>query len=164
MKELGVENSKIKTNASNYSALYYQNEANDQVNYTLQLTVTATSKETAQKVQDYLLTTSPLGSVTPMPSFSKDKTAELENKARDEASKDARDKADRMAKNIGFKLGKVKSVEDGSGFGVMPYMTSSDVKTESTVTSSGTISGSSLIVQPGENEITYSVNVTYYLK
>jgi uncharacterized protein YggE len=109
----------------------------------------------AQKVQDYLLTTSPSGTISPYSAFSTEKRKELESQARDEATIDAREKAEQSAENLGFKLGKVKSIEDQSGFGgVIPLDTPATMEDSAR---------SSLSVQPGENEITYTVRVVYYL-
>ncbi len=54
-----------------------------------------------------MVTTAPTGQVSPRPNFSDAKRKELESKARDEATKDARAKADQSARNLGFKVGKI---------------------------------------------------------
>jgi uncharacterized protein YggE len=120
------------------------------------LTITVNDKALTQKVQDYLVTTSPTGSVSPQTTFSEAKRKELESKARDEATKDARSKAEQSAKNLGFKIGKVKSVEDGSGFGGIVLREGLTMASDSKATS--------LSVQPGENDLHYTVTVTYYLR
>ncbi|MBA2279566.1 SIMPL domain-containing protein [Candidatus Saccharibacteria bacterium] len=160
LKELGVEDKDIKTNSSNYDNKYYYPEKSDDgtTTFTLQLTVTVSDQEMAQKIQNYLITTDPSGTISPQPSFSTEKRKELESQARDEATKDARAKAEQSARNLGANLGKVQSVEDGAGFGgITPYdsVTLSDERSKTE---------SSLSVQPGENEISYSVTVSYYLK
>jgi uncharacterized protein len=163
LKKLGVQDSKIKTNSSGYgsSPAIRQPEPDqptDEVTYSLTLTVTVGNKELAQKVQDYLVKTSPTGSVSPQSSFSEAKQKELEDRARDDATKDARAKADQSAKNLGFKLGKVKEVSDGTGFGdVIPLGREG-------AASNATDSSKQLSIQPGENELTYSVTVVYYVK
>jgi uncharacterized protein YggE len=112
----------------------------------------------AQKVQDYLVTTTPTGSVSPQSMFSEAKRQELNNQARDEATKDARAKAEQSAQNLGFKLGKVKSITDGAGFDqIMPM----DAVVS---TGSAEASVSRLAVQPGESELSYSVTVIYYIR
>lgn len=156
LKKLGVEDSDIKTDASGYDFPVYSGRGPEQTTYSSRLTVTADNKEMAQKVQDYLATTVPTGSVSPQATFSKEKRRELENKARDEATKEARTKADQSAENLGFEIGKVKSVEDGAGFGdVMPFEANAMTDSAST---------RSLAVQPGQNDFNYSVTVTYYLR
>jgi uncharacterized protein len=161
LKEIGLSDKQIKSNVNGYDQLYDRPGTENTVNYTLSLTITVPSREQAQKVQDYLQTTAPQGSVTPLPTFSDAKRKELESQARDEATKDARKKADQSAKNLGFKLGKVKSVNDGSGFdGPTPF----EGKGISLAVDSAAATRASFAVQPGENELPYSVTVVYYLK
>lgn len=162
LKSLGVADSKIKSNASGYDYYnyYYYDQTNKTNTYTLQLTVTLDNRELAQKVQDYLVTTKPTGQVTPSVNFSDAKRKELEGQARDQATKEARAKADQSAKNLGFKIGKVKAVKDGTGFGqVYPHYGRSDLGVETSA-----VQDRKLSVQPGENELSYSVIVTYYLR
>lgn len=160
LKKLGVADSKIKTDSSNFDYPVYYDETTKQATYTLSLTITVNNTDLAQKVQDYLLSTTPSGIVTPQASFSDTKRKELENKARDQATKDARSKADQSAKNLGFKVAKVKSVTDGSGFGVMPYMT----RGTAAVSDAKTVDiAPSLSIQPGENDLNYTVTVIYYI-
>lgn len=155
LNELGVPNEKIKTNSSAYDyPVYYEN--NTVPTFSLSFTITLSDKTLAQKVQDYLVTTTPLGNIAPQATFSNDKQKELENKAREEATKDARAKAEQSAKNLGFSLGQVKSVNDANGFGGgIAYPTVADRETASDL---------KLSIQPGENELTYSVTVVYYLR
>ena len=159
LKKLGVADKDIKTNSSSWSYPIYANGTASDPTYTLQLTVTVGSDELVQKVQDYLLGTSPSGSISPQATFSEKKRKELENQARGEASKDARKKAEESAKNLGFKIAAVKSVVDSSGFGGIYPATgyAVDLKAEDSARAS-------LAVQPGENDLTYTVSVTYYIK
>ena len=72
--------------------------------------------------------------------------------------KHAREKADQSAKDLGFGVGSVKSVDDGPGFGgIMPMDTR-------TTTNSSEIAPSSPVTQPGENELQYTVTVTYFIR
>jgi len=158
LKGLGVANSKIKTNASNWDYPIYDTSNNP--TYRLQLTVTVQNKALAQKVQDYLLTTNPSEAVTPNVSFSETKRKALESQARDAATKDARAKADQSAKNLGFRVSSVKTVQDGAGFGGIVYPMSAKAADVGV----GTTSAPSLDVQPGENDLNYSVTVTYFIR
>jgi uncharacterized protein YggE len=99
-----------------------------------------------------------VGGVTPQSTFSTTKQKELESRGRDQATKEARTKADQQAKNLGFTVGKVKSVEDSgdSGYGGVMPMAASAMDVSSTQ--------KSLAVQPGQNDLTYTVQVTYYIK
>lgn len=159
LKKLGVADSKIKTNAADYGRGYFPVVEDGQSTYSLSLTVTVTNKELAQKVQDYLVTTSPSGQVTPLPNFSTTKQKELEAQARTEAEKDARAKAEQSAKNIGFKLGKVKSISDATGFGDVVPLRQTDSSGQDAL-----VAPAQLTLQPGENELSYSVTAVYYIK
>lgn len=163
IKELGVPDSGIKTNADGNSGLAYYNPEMRQAVYSLRLTITVGNKELAQKVQDYLLTTSPTGSVSPQAGFSDSKQKQLEQQARDEATKEARTKADQSARNLGFKLGKVKSLDDG-GFGGGSCGSFGICTGANLSVAEDTAKSSQLSVQPGENELNYSVTVEYYIK
>jgi uncharacterized protein len=158
VKALGVQDADIKTNSDGYDYPVYRDNDKSTPVYTLRLTVTVDNKDLAQKVQDYLVTTTPTGSVSPQAAFSDAKRKELESKARDEATKDARSKAEQSAKNLGFGLGAVKNVNDGSGFGgIVPFGRGYD-----TAASSAELQ--KLTVQPGENDLSYSVTVTYFVR
>lgn len=159
LKELGVPDNKIKTNANGNTYPYHMQDDSDLPVYMLGLTITVNDKDVAQKVQDYLVTTAPTGGITPQPQFSDAKRKELENQARDQATREARSKAEQSAKNLGFRLAAVKSVNDGAGFGggVVPL-----IGRDSTAMNAA--EPSKLVLQPGENDLNYSVTVTYFLK
>jgi len=165
LKSLGVDESKIKTNSSGYDYSSYYDSASKTSTYTLSLTVTAGDSALAQKVQDYLITTSPTGSVSPQASFSTKKRKDLQNQARGEATKDARAKADQMAKNLGFKVGKVKSVDDDGGLGGdSPMYAADSVSSANKVGVTDDSLGLSYTIQPGENDLSYSISVVYYIR
>lgn len=158
LKELGVADNKIKTNSDGYDYPIYQGDDKTTPTYTLRLTVTVNDKDKAQKVQDYLVSTAPTGAVSPQATFSDAKRKELETKARDEATREARAKADQSAKNLGFKVGAVKSVNDGAGFGgVFPAIGRGSMELD-------IASDTKLNLQPGENDLNYSVTVVYFVK
>ncbi len=155
LKGLSVADNKIKSNVSGFEE--YIREGEQTTAYTVSLVVTVNDKELAQKVQNYLLSTSPTGSVSPQANFSDAKRKTLEQQARDEATKDARSKAERDAENLGFRLGSVKELSDGNGFGVMPFEGGApQIAVDSY--------GKSLGLQPGENDLHYTVNVTFFVK
>ena len=157
LKDLGVADNKIKTNSDGYSYPVYGKDDTSTATYALRLTVTVSDKILAQKVQNYLLTTSPSGSVSPQYTFSDAKRAELESKARDEATKDARKKAEQSAQKLGFMIGEVKTVSDGVNFGGYPGISGGTSGQDSA-------SSTQLSLQPGENDLTYQVSVVYFLK
>lgn len=154
LKGLGVADNNIKSNLNGYDE--YLREGVQSTVYTVVLTVTVNDKALAQKVQDYIVTTSPTGSVSPQASFSDAKRKELERQARDEATKDAAAKAEQNARNLGFKVGSVKEISDGSGFGITPF----EGKYAQMAVDD---SGQGLGLQPGENELRYTVNVTFFV-
>lgn len=167
LKKLGVADSKIKTNASGYKNYEYSNSGANTENtvYALNIRVVVESKDLADKIQNYLLTTDPTGTITPQANFSDAKRKEVESQARAEAAKDARSKADELAKNTGFKLGKVKSLNLGNGFdsGPLPYGVTELANPNPNAPVSDSYQPKQSI-QPGENELHYSINVTYYIR
>jgi uncharacterized protein YggE len=162
LKSLGASDNQINTNADGYErGIYFPSSESGQTTYSLMVNVTVDSKDLAQKMQNYLVTTSPSGAVTPYSNFSKSKQKELEFQARDEAEKDARAKAEKSAKNIGFKLGAVKSVSDTNGFGTIEPLLEKGVNSSDLNTPAA---GSGISVQPGQNDFNYKISVTYYIK
>lgn len=163
LKELGVADKDIKTNASGYQDgdMISPTMPNDNgsFQYTLTLTVKTTNKNLAQSVQDYLATTGPVGQVTPQANFSDTKRREIESDARNKAAKDARSKADQLAKNLGFEVDAVKSVDDSGGFDQYFPMFGTQDKA-----AAGESASSSFTIQPGENELKYRVRVVYFIK
>ncbi len=157
LKGLGVTDTQIKTNADSWSYPIFTSSTDATPTYTLRVTLTIDKKDLAQKVQDYLVTTSPTGEITPQAEFSDSMRKKLGDRARDVASKDARAKADQSAKDLGFKVSSVKMVQDGGGFGGSIYPL--DAKSVA-----NSADNSSLRVQPGENDLNYTVTVTYYIK
>jgi uncharacterized protein YggE len=161
LKELGVKEVNIKTNTSGYDASVYTGAESKAATYTLQLAVKTDSKEIAQKIQNYLISTVPIGAVSPQMSFSDAKRKELEAKAREAATKDARAKADQMAGNLGFKVGKIKSLSDqpnGDG-GVRPLLLNAEDGAARSASSQPQLG-----LQPGQNDFSYSVKVIYYIR
>jgi len=157
LKELGVAENKIKTHVSGYDGGYYREPTSDEVVYSLNVQITISSLKDAQKIQDYLASTSPIGAVTPQASFSEQKRKELENEARDKATQDARSKAEQTAKNLGTRLSKLKSVSEGSGFGLFHGRAIAEDTASDKLTPSPR-------VQPGENELHFSVTVVYFIR
>lgn len=160
LKKLGVADSKIKTNSSGYDAYSVPVDVstNGNATYTLGLTVTVGNRQLAQKIQTYLITTSPTGSVSPQADFSDTKRKQLDDQARDEATKDARTKADQSARNLGFTLGKVKQVNDSTGFTDIRPLNGAPSP------SSALDTKQQLSVQPGQNNLSYAVTVIYFVK
>lgn len=157
LKELGVSENKIKTNTTSYD--YWEGPQAKDPTYALQVTITVPNMDQAQKVQNYLITTSPTGSVSPQAGFSEAKRKQLEINARTKAIDDAKQKADRTAKELGFKIAKIKAVSDGGGFDTLAIEARS--ATDKSVQASPP---SGLDVNPGENELPYVVTVVYFIR
>lgn len=156
LKDLGVEDKAIKSTVDGYKDFKQVDE--ESYTYTAAITVTLTNSDLVQKIQDYLVTTEPQGSVTPYPTFSEAQRKKLENEARGIAMTHAREKADQSATKLGFRVGSVKSVDDGAGFGgIMPLDSRSTM-------SSNEVAPTSPSLQPGENELKYTVTVTYFIR
>jgi uncharacterized protein YggE len=77
--------------------------------------------------------------------------------ARDLAEKDARSKAEKSAKNLGYKLGAVKTISEANGFGGITPLEKASPAIDQAVPSS-------ISVQPGQNDINYQLSVTYFIK
>lgn len=159
LKELGVSEDKITTSTNSYDQIeYYPKPAGgESPKATLSLSVAVGGKEMAQKVQDYLLTTNPTGQISPQGQFSTEKRKTLGEEARAKATDDAKNKASKQASQLEVKLGKVIEVKDGDGFGIIAPMTAEASMRDMSVSSS-------LPVQPGQNDYSFSVSVTYELK
>jgi len=165
LKNLGIPDGQIKNNVSKYNGPQYSPEVprGDQEKVNLSLTITLPDKDLVQKVQDYLLTTNPNGSITPYPSFSTQQQKELTDKARDQAISDAKQRADKTASGLDAKIGKVLEINEVQpGGGVYPY--SKNTQVAPSIAIDGGVAESSIVVQPGENEFSYSVMVTFALK
>ncbi|MBP9761469.1 SIMPL domain-containing protein [Candidatus Saccharibacteria bacterium] len=160
LKKAGVADKDIKTNASGYQDYYYYDTENRTHTYSLQISATTHDRDAAQKVQDYLITTTPIGAVSPQATFSAAKQKRLESEGREQATKEARAKADQQAKNLGFKIGAVKSVQDSSdGYGYPMPLTGAGDSAELSVAKEP-----SMTIQPGQNDLIYTVQVVYYIR
>lgn len=158
LKALGVADKNIKSRTSGYNYDYWYDDEEKVYSYGFSPEVIVSTREMAQKVEDYLIKTEPMGVVSPETKFSRNKLRQLESKARSDATKDARVKADEMAKNIGFKVAKVKSIEDNGASDQWSDM-------RMTMTEHATaIDDEGLAVQPGEDELDYSITVIYYIR
>lgn len=168
LKNIGVKDDEIKNNASNYGSpeIYYLDVVKSKQQITLGLTITVSSKKLAQKVQDYLLTTNPVGMLTPIGVFSTKKQKELMTKARKEAINDAKTKADQTARGLGTKISKVIEIAEGAsigGCGTTGYSCPIAISDSAKPKDSSNESTSAIGVQPGTNEFGYSFTVTFAL-
>ncbi len=159
LKELGVKDEQIKSNTNGYDKYSYGMPVDNTTNtLQLQYTITVNDKDLAQKVQDYLLTLKPKGQISPLAQFSESKKKELEDQARSKAIDDAKSKAQKTASQLGAKVGKVVTISEGSGMGgpIAYGVATMEAKADSSI--------SSVPVQVGQNDFSYSVSVEYELK
>lgn len=160
IKELGVEESMIKTDISAYDfSIKPEGQTTDEFQATYAVTVTLSDQELAQKVFDYLLTTESIGAVSPQTTFSDDTRARLKSEARKNAVNNARIQAEEIAGELNKKVGDALSVEEISGFDFdYPFavdgrdMASSPGGTETTTQ-----------ILPGEQDLTFNVKVVFVL-
>lgn len=157
LKELGIGETKIKTSINTYPDYSVSGPTGETV-YTLAINIIVNDKKKMQDVLEYIATTNAEGMVTPNPNFSDAKRKELESTARDQATKEARKKAEQAAKNLGFRVADVKTVNDGAGFG------SSVPIYAMTGNEAGKANDAVDSFLPGENDLQYSVTVEYYIR
>ena len=160
VKKLGVADKDIKTNTGGWGGYYYYDSTMNLHTYTLNVTITVEDRELSQKVQDYLTTTEPTGQVSPSATFSTALKKKLEQQGRTAATKDARAKADEMAHNLGFKVGKVVTIADNGTDGGISTMLSQGSGLDAGVKTAT----ATLAVQPGQNDLTYTVQVVYAIR
>jgi len=162
LKQLGVDESSIKTDFNSYRYYYRPDgtETNDyQANYSL--TITLSSKELSQKTQDYLLTTQNQGSSTPQSQFSTAKQTELKSEARIQAVNNAKTQATELAGELDMKLGKAIDVKEVSGFDIYPIMYGGrGGPLEFSIDSADSQTPSSRLL-PGLQDLTFSVKVVF---
>jgi uncharacterized protein len=164
LKKLGVYDRDITLNSNSYEQPSIepampnsQPVSSDQNTVTLSVSIKASTKTLAQKVQDYLATTDAKGQLTASANFSQTKSRQLEDQARDKATQDARDKADRTAKNLGGSVGKVISVKDSPNQSIVYPLAASGAAVDSTTKSS-------LPVTPGTDKVNFSVEAVFELR
>jgi len=156
LTELGVKKDNITLDASSYDNWYYR--ANEEGTLTINLKIVVSDKGIAQKVQNYLLTLDVKGQISPRASFSKAKQKTLDAQAVEEASNDAKSKAETQANLFNAKLGKALTINQGSDsifFGLREVVAQPlALKDSPTAT---------LPVLPGRNEYNQKVTVVYEL-
>jgi len=157
LKKLGVNEEDITLGGSNYDRYYSVApvEGSSEETVSLQVQVVVSSKQLAQKVQDYLATTDAKGQLTGQPSFSKQKTKQLQTEARQKAIEDAQAKAKQTASELDVTVGKVITVKDQSNQIAFPYPAYGIAESAD--------EGKSLPVTPGKQEVSYQIEVTFEL-
>ena len=162
LKELGVKDEQIKSNTNGYDRYYGYGQTDNSANaLQLQYTITLSNKDTTQKVQDYLLTLKPKGQISPLATFSEEKSKSLQDEARTKAIDDAKAKATKTAQQFNAKVGKVVNVSEGNNYGCQGGLCAGSALT---MESKADASVSSVPIQSGKDEFSYSVTVEYELR
>jgi len=171
LKKLGVKDADIKTTiyASSDAKPMPMGETAPNIavgepypntnNSTYSIAATVRDKTLAQKVSDYLATTSATGQVTPRATFSKAAQAKLDLAARSKASDDAKAKAAVTAGQLGARVGTVIKISDTTS----PWIYATDSSGGAMMPLSTKSTGGPTI-QPGTNEVSYSFTVEFELK
>jgi uncharacterized protein YggE len=162
LKKKGVDEKQIKTNTNRYDKYVGDSvPSRTKDTTTLQVTITLTEKEKAQVIQDYLASTSPIGSVSPSTTFSETKRKKLVEQASEDAIKDARAHAEKRATLVDRKIGKVVSLDDSNGGPNSPIFS---LKSSASLTALEDSRSSNLGIFPGQDDFSYSVSVVFELK
>lgn len=159
LKEIGVPEASMKTSVSTDEGYPLYGRTAGTVGALYYLNMTVGSQELAQKVLDYIVTTSPVYGVSPQSTFAKETRTKLESQARAKALADARTKGQQTAEELGGKLGRVVSVSEPQWGGPVALTAEGKV-----VSSDQTepLTAPKLLV--GEQDVTYMVQVVFRLR
>ncbi len=157
IKKVGVEAKDIQTSAYNLNPTYDYREGRGRITgyqASSNLTVKVREIEKANQVID-AATTSGANQVGGV-SFDIDDKTKVENEARQKAVIEAKKKAEEAAKIAGFRLGRVINYSEnfGSGPRPIPMLAKTDM----------VVSGAPTQIEPGTNEITVSVTLSYEIR
>jgi len=161
LKALGVAEEDIKTDISAYDfSLRAEGGQSKEFEASYALTITLDNEELAQQVFDYLLTTKAQGSISPQVNFSNDTRANLKSQARMAAVNNAQSQAEEIADELGQSVTKAISVEEVSGFDVIPYYGGG---AEDRPAADSLLQETAELL-PGQQDLTFSVKVTFGLR
>jgi len=153
LKKLGISDKDIKTTNYSVNPNYdfgrgEQNITGYTVSQTLEINITPI--DIANKAIDTATSIGAnlVGSINF--TFNEKTQKELENKARTEAVKIAKEKAENLAKVTGIRLGKIVDVQESGNFEPRPMMMGA-LETKSADTN----------LEPGENSITINITLSY---
>lgn len=154
LKKLGVNDKDIKTTNYSVNPNYdYSRGGQNITGYTVAqtLAVNITPIDIANKVIDTAILDGAniVGGISF--TFNEKTKKELENKARNEAVKMAKEKAESLSRATGIKLGKIVDVQESGNFEPRPFMMTQSLETKSADTQ----------LQPGENSITINITLSY---
>lgn len=147
--DMGVASTDIEVQASAYDQSSQITSADGPIS--AHIMIRAIQPNVAQAVRDYLPTTRPSYATGPIAGFTESKRKNLQNEARDKAVADATIQAERTARQLNTKLGKVMEVRDTVIGEIAPGAKSSDAE-----------AGAGLILV--EQEISFSVEATFLVR
>lgn len=158
LKKLGIEEKDIKT--SNYNVnpnIDFQSGTQRTTGYTVSANLDVTIRDTDKANQALDAATKSGANVVNGVNFvlSDEDKQKLEEEARKEAIKNAKEKAESIANDVGIKLGKIINVAINQDSPVMPF----DAKLETANVARG--GGTDTQLQPGENKVTVTVSLSY---
>lgn len=158
LKKLGIEDKNIKTVNFSVNPNYdYSRGTNAVTGYTVSqdLQVKVDPIDKANKVVDQAIAdgANVAGGITF--TLNDDKKMALEQKAREDAIKKAKDKADAIAKASGIRLGRLVNVQEGQNAATPLPMMSADLR------ASGKGAAEETNIQPGENSVNVTVTLSY---
>ena len=157
LKNQGIKDEDIKTNNYNLSPKYDYNKGKSTLaGYILNQSLSVTIRDIA-KVGD-ILDGAVSNGANQINSISMlvDKPEELKNKAREEAVKQAKEKAKFTSKTAGFRLGRIIGFNENSA-GEPPMFYEA-------MGMGGAVAKSAPQIEPGNQDITVSVTLTYLIK
>jgi uncharacterized protein YggE len=162
LKKIGISDDQIKTsNVNTYpeygnTGIVPPNRQPTVTGYTMSIytQIKAKDGETISKVIDVL---SPLGINVSAMQPSAVNTDEAKDKARAAAMADAKKKAESLAKAGGFRLGKIVTIKEGSSD--MP----GEIRPMLGFTDKSISNSTPIQINPGSEEVSATVSVTYYL-
>jgi uncharacterized protein len=162
LKDNGVDEKDIQTVQFNVSPQYdYSTKPNGQgeiIGYVVSNVVTAKVRN-LDKAGDAIDAATMAGgndAVVQGVSFDIDDPTDLQKQAREEAVKKAHDQAEQLASNAGAKLGKVLSISESSYFPTYNRAVPA--------AAGGALDESSTPIQPGQLEVSVTVNVLYAIE
>lgn len=158
LKELGIEEEDIKTQyfsaGPGYEVQIYPAPRPNTNQLTTTLEITIANFDNTNEILA-ALTQNGAGSIYgPNLTISDTKLEEAKSKAREDAVKNARSKAEELAELSSRKLGKVVKIEELGDFGIpVPILAQSEADLKQRAS----------IIQPGQNEVTINLKVDFQL-
>ena len=163
VKALGIAEKDIQTESVSTAAVYDYSEMKQKVSgYSGRSTITITVRkiDDAQKVLSTVTASGADSVYGPQLTFSDEKLIQIKEQAQVEAVKNAKNKAENLAQAGNAKIGKVVTISEADSSNGRYYPVFKGAVSSSDVSSAQP----SDVIQPGENEITVTVTITFSLK